>query len=128
MAIFTNSLTYSAPQNEALIPHGCAPAARGTGPLFRKFCFCCLEKHSQTETGFKTNFLPMKGENSISSYCIVLMFRLVKIRWLVKDLLVSEALGIYFPWILIVSIKMMTQMIDGFLILNKLGKRRVKLC
>ena len=36
-----------------------------------ELCFCYLEKHSQTETSFKTNFLPMKGENSITSYCVV---------------------------------------------------------
>ena len=35
--------------------------------------------------------------------------------------------GIHFPWILIVSIKMMTRTMDGCLILNKLGRRRVKL-
>ena len=36
-------------------------------------------------------------------------------------------MGIYFSWILIVSIKMVTQKMDGCLILNKLGRRRVKL-
>ena len=32
----------------------------------------------------KINFLLMKGENFITSYCIVLSFKLAKIRWLVK--------------------------------------------
>ena len=35
---------------------------------------------------------------------------------------------IYFPLSLIVSIKMMTRTMVGCLILNKLGRRRVKLC
>ena len=54
--------------------------------------FVVLEKHSQSETGFKTNFLPMKGENSITSYCVVLKFKSAKIEQLVKEILVSEAL------------------------------------
>ena len=32
--------------------------------LFCELYFCCLGKRSQTETGFKMNFLPVKGENS----------------------------------------------------------------
>ena len=73
------------------------------------------------------NFLPMKRGNSITSYGIVLMFKLAKIQWLVKEILVSEVLGIYFSWIMIASIKLMTRTMDECLILNKLG-RRVKLC
>ena len=87
-------LTDSVPWNEPLVPRGCAPAACAMRPSFREFCFCCLRKHSQTETGFKMNFLPIKGENSITSYRIVLTFKLAKIRWLVKEILVSEALDI----------------------------------
>ena len=95
-------------------------------PSFCEFCFCCLGRHSQIETGFKTNFLPTKEENSITSYCVVLTFKLARMQWLVKEILISKALGIYFLWILIASIKMMTLTMDGCL--NKLGKRRVKLC
>ena len=73
------------------------------------------------------NFLPIKGENSITSYRIVLTFKLAKIRWLVKEILVSKAVGVYFPQILIASIKMMTGTMDGCLILNKMGSWRVKL-
>ena len=58
-------LTHSVPRNEALVPRGCAPAARGTRASFRELYFCRLGKHSQTETGSKTNCLPMKGENDI---------------------------------------------------------------
>ena len=58
------------------------------GPRFRQLYLCCLGKHSETETGFKTHFLPMKGENSIVSYYIVLMFKSVEIRWLFKEILV----------------------------------------
>ena len=54
-------------------------AAHGTRPLFPKLYFCCLGKHSQTGTGLKTNFLPMKGENSLTCDCIVLMFKSAKI-------------------------------------------------
>ena len=60
----------------------------GTGPSFHKLYFCCLGKHSQTETDFKTKFLLMKGENSVTSYCDVLAFKLAKIRWPVKKILV----------------------------------------
>ena len=113
-------LTHSIPQNKALVPCGWAPAARGMRALFRDLYFCCLGKHSQTETSFKRNFLLMKGQNSITSYCIVLTFKLAKTWWLVKELLVSKALGVYFLWILIESIKMMTQTMDGCSSLNKL--------
>ena len=33
----------------------------------------------------------------------------------------------YFSWMMTASIKLLTQMMDGCLILNKLGRRRVKL-
>ena len=107
-------LTHFVPQNEALVP--------------RKLYCRCLGKHGKTETSFKTNFLPMKRENSITSYCIVLTFKSAKIWWLVKEILVSEALGINFLWTLIASIKIMTQTMDECLILNKLGSWTVKLC
>ena len=55
---------------------------------YRELCFCCLGKHSQTETGFKTNFLPMKGENSIISCCVVLTFQSAEIEWLFKETVV----------------------------------------
>ena len=105
-------LTHSVPQNEAIVPHGCAPAARGTRPSFRELDFCCLGNYSNTETCFKTNFLPMKRVNSITSYCVVLTFESTKIRWLVREILVSEALEIYFSWIIIASIKFMTRTMD----------------
>ena len=38
------------------------------------------------------------------------------------------SIGYIFSWIIIVSIKLMTRMMDGCLILNKLGRRRMKLC
>ena len=52
------------------------PAERGRRSV--NSAFVVLKKHSQTETGFKTNFLLMKEENSITSYCVVLMFKLQK--------------------------------------------------
>ena len=64
------------------------------GPRSTNSTFVVLGKHSQTETGFKTNFLPMKGENSITFYCIVLALKSAKIWSLVKEILASEALGI----------------------------------
>ena len=82
------SLTHSISQSEALVLHGCAHTASGVRPLFREVYFCCLGKHSQTETGFKTNVVVMKGENSITSYCIVLTFKMVKVQWLVQEILV----------------------------------------
>ena len=42
-------------------------------------------------------------------------------------MLVSEALGMYFSWILMVNIKVMARTMNGCLILNKLGRRRVKI-
>ena len=111
--------TYLVPWNEALIPCGCAHAAY----------FCCLGKHSETETSFKTNFRLMKGENSVTSYCIVLMFKLAKkIWWLVKEILVFWSIDIYFLWMMTEIIKLMTQIMDKCLILNELGRRRMKLC
>ena len=68
-------LTHSVPRNEDLVPCGCAQAARGTRTSFRELYCCCLGKKQQTETGFKMNFRPMKAENSITSYCIILTFK-----------------------------------------------------
>ena len=70
----------------------CSRASR-TRASFRKLYFCCLEKHCQTETGFKINCLPTKGDNSITSYCIVLTFILAEIWWLVKEILVFWSIG-----------------------------------
>ena len=81
---FTLCWTHSVPHNEVLVLHGCAHAACGAKPSFWKLSICCLGKHSQSETDYKTNFLLMKGENSTTSYCIVWMFKLAKILWLVK--------------------------------------------
>ena len=121
--------THSIPQNEDLGPCSCAHAACGTRPLFWKLCCRCLGKHSQTETSFKTNFLLMKGENSITSYCIVLMFKLAEIRWLFKEILVFWSIGYrLFMDDVITSIKLMTWTMDGCLVLNKLVRKRLKLC
>ena len=35
----------------------------------------------------------MKGENSVTSCCVMLMFKLAKIRWLVKEILVLFKIG-----------------------------------
>ena len=86
--LFAGCGTYSVLWNEALVPHGCVHAAGGMKPSFRELYFCHLWKRSQTETGFKTNFLPMKGENSITSFCVVLTFKWAKIWCLVKEILV----------------------------------------
>ena len=40
----------------------------------------------------------------------------------------SEAVDVDFSWMMIASIKLMTRTMDGYLILNKLGRRRLKLC
>ena len=99
----------------------------GMRPSLNELYFCCLGKRSQAETSFKTNFLPMKGENLITSYCSVLTFKLAKMCWL-KTYYFSEALDMYFSWIMTVGMKLMTRTTDGCLTLNKLGRRRVKLC
>ena len=71
------------------------------------------------------NFLPMKGENSITAYCVVLTFKLEKVPWLVKEILVFWSTGYV---LFTAGIKLTTWTINGCLILNKLGRRRVKLC
>ena len=53
------------------------PAERG--PCSANSTSVVLE-NSQTETGFTTNFLPMKGENLITSYGVVLTFRSAKAK------------------------------------------------
>ena len=68
-------LTHSVPRNQALVPCGCPHAAHRMRPSFRELYFRCLGKHSKTETSFKMNFFPMKGKNSITSYCTVLTFK-----------------------------------------------------
>ena len=101
------------------------PAERG--PPSRNSASVLLEKHSQTETGFKTNCLPVNGENSVNSYCVVLTFKSAKIQWLVKEILASEALGTYFSWIVVASIKLITRMMDECLILEKMGAEESKI-
>ena len=71
-------LTPSVPQNEALVLAAVLTPPMERDPHSANSIFIVLEKHSQTETGFKMNFLPMKGENSITFYCVVLMFKLAK--------------------------------------------------
>ena len=66
---------------------------RGPRGLILRTLLCCLGKHSQTETGFKTNCLPMNGENCITSYCVVLSFKSAKLRWLVKKKRVFYSIG-----------------------------------
>ena len=89
---------------------------------------CCLGKHSQTETGFKMNFLPMKGENFITSCCVILTIKSAKIQWLGKEILVLWSIGHrLFPDD--DSMHKVDDLDDGWcFILNKYGWRRVKLC
>ena len=122
-------LTHCVTQNKALIPCGCTHAAHGTRPSFHGLYFHCFGKHSQTETGFKTKFLPMKGENS---YRILLRCFDVRIS---KNTMASKRnisflkhLIYTFQWMMTVSIILMTQTMDGRLILNKLGRRKERLC
>ena len=91
--ISVKSLTHSVLRNEAVISRSYAHIARGMRPSFCEVYFCFLGKHSQTDTGFKMNFLSKKGENFITSYCAVLTFKLVKIWWLVKEILVFWSIG-----------------------------------
>ena len=121
------SFTHSVPWNKALTPCSCAHADRGMRPSFHKLYFCCLGKHSKTETGFKMNFLPMKRENSNSSYCVVLTFKVVKRQWLVKEILVFWSPG-HILFMDDDSEHKVDDLMDGCLILNKLVRRRVKLC
>ena len=54
-------------------------------PSFHEQYVCRLGKCSQTETGFKANFLLMKGDKSITSYALSwLLFQSAKIWGLVK--------------------------------------------
>ena len=85
---FLHYIARSVKRNEGFVPRGCGHAARGSRPSFPALYCRCLGKHSQTETGFKTNFLPMKGENSTTSYCAVSTFKTAEIRWLFKEILV----------------------------------------
>ena len=87
------SWTHSMPQNEALIPCSCAHAALRMRPSFHELYFCCHGKHSQTETGFKMNYLLLKGENS---YHFLLHFFDVLIRenwWLDKEIFIFWSTG-----------------------------------
>ena len=65
------------------------------GPRSMNSTFVVLENTAKTETGFKTNFLLMKNENSITSYCVVLMFKSSKIQLLIKEILVFWSIGSY---------------------------------
>ena len=52
-------------------------------PHFMNSSFYWLGKH-RLKPGFKTNILPMKGDNSYHLLCVVSTFKLAKIWWLVK--------------------------------------------
>ena len=53
-----------------LIPHRCARVAHRLIPLFRRFYCRFHGKRSQAETSFKTHFLSIKGENSVTLHCV----------------------------------------------------------
>ena len=89
------------------------------GPRSMNTTFVVLE-NSQFQTSSKMNCLLMKGENSITSDCVV---------WTVKEILVFWSIGyIYFSCMMTMSIKLMPRTKNGCLILNTLWRRRVKLC
>ena len=75
-------LTHSVPRNKPLAVVLTRPEKQG--PHSAGSTFVLLKNTAS----FKTDFLPMKGENSITSYCAVLTFKSAKIQWLVKETLV----------------------------------------
>ena len=109
LRLCSRHLTHSVPQNKGLVPHSCAHVACETRALFCKLSCCCLGKHSQIEISFKTNFLLMKRENSITSYCLVSMFKSAKLLWPFKEILVFWSFGYRLSWLRIASL---TQTMD----------------
>ena len=75
-------LTHSVPQNEALVPCGCAHTARGMRPLFRRLYCCCLGKIQPKWNWYQHELTSDEGRDSITFYCVVLTFKSAKIRWI----------------------------------------------
>ena len=59
------------PRNEALVPHNCAYATAERGPHSANSSFVAFENTAKLKPVSKMNFLPMKGEKPITSYCIL---------------------------------------------------------
>ena len=114
------------PWNKALIPCSYAHATRGTRPSFQELYFCCLGKHRKTETSLKTNFLLIKGICHFLLCCfdVQISENIMASEWNIGFLKHRT----HFSWKMTASIKLMTQMTNGCLTLNKLGRRRMKLC
>ena len=60
-------------------------------PSFNKRYCWCLGKHSQAETGFETNFLPVTGKNSSKFLSAVSTCKSAKPRWSCKSSRCAES-------------------------------------
>ena len=87
---------------------------------------CCLGKHSQTETSFKSDFV-MKGENLSLPIALFGRSNRRKYDGQSKKYQFSEAVDRCFSYMMTASIKLMTRTMDRCLILSKM-RRRVKQC
>ena len=83
------------------------------GPCPPNSTFVVLKNTAQTERSFKTNYLLMKGENSITHCCIVLTYKSVKIWWLVKKKLVFWSIWYRFFVDDDSNIRLMSRTMDG---------------
>ena len=133
-------LTHSIPRNKALVPRGCAHATCGMRLCSANSTLVSWKtqpnttnhhrKHNQIETSFKTNFLLMKRENSVTSCFVVLTFQIGENMMASQRNIcfLKHRIFVGFSWMMTASIQLMTGTMDGCLILNKLGRRRVALC
>ena len=121
--------THSVQQNKALVPCGCAPATHGIRPSFCEPCFFCLEKHKPNWNRFQ-NKLPSDEGRELYHFLLSCFDIEISKNTLASQRNISfwSIEYLYFSWIMIGSIKLMTLTMDGCLILNKLGRRRVRLC
>ena len=108
--------------------HSAEWGPRSSGLCSQQLYFCCLGKTQPNWNRFQ-NELPSNEGRELHQFLLCCFdVQISKNTMASQEMLVSEALGIYFPWNMIASIKLMTRTMDGWLIMNKLRRRRVKLC
>ena len=127
MEIFSSHIPYGRTRLPFLVVVLTLPAERGRQST--NSAFVVLENTAKLKPVSKQTFFQLRErESSITSYSVVLTFKSAKIQWVVKrNIKFSEALDLYFSWMMTASIKLLTRTMDGCLILDKLVRRRMKL-
>ena len=123
-----NDLTHSIPRNKAsflvvvlMLPAEC-------GPLSANSTVDVLENTAKLKPASKQTSFQWRERALSLPTALFWCSNRPKYDGYSKKHQFSEALVIDFSWMMTASIKLLTRMMDGCLILNKLGRRRVRMC